>query len=79
MTAHTDADLDTLLKNPREWRATAHYWRAKAREATGDTEGAAEDRALAAEHDKTGWYVELLRGPVEAAGPDEGWAVRDGR
>jgi hypothetical protein len=73
------ADLDTLLKSPREWKATAHYWRAKARAATGDEEGAAADRAASAEHDKTGWYDELLRGTVAMTPDDPDWRIRDGR
>lgn len=73
------ADLDTLLKSPREWKATAHYWRAKARAAIGDEDGAATDRTAAAEHDKTGWYDELLRGTVAMTPDDPSWRIRDGR
>lgn len=73
------ADLDALLKSPHEWRATAHYWRAKARAAAGDTAGADADRADAIAHDDTGWYEELLRGDAPDPAGDPTWRSRDGR
>ncbi len=73
------ADFDDVLKRPGDWKATAHYWRAKARAAKGDTEGADEDRRLAREHDETGWYTELLRPRPEDTAEDADWRYRDGR
>jgi hypothetical protein len=66
------AGFDALLASPGDWASAAHYWRAQARDAAGDTSGAAADRSAARQQDDTGWYSLLLDRP-EAAGRDGRW------
>ena len=71
------AGFDKLLKRPGEEESRALYWRAKARAASGDEEGAQADYLAAASADLTGWYtmVRQPRAPVTG----KAWRIRDGR
>lgn len=50
----------TPLTNRPDWRAAAHYWRAKAHAQLGRANDTENDRALARVHDRFGWYSLLL-------------------
>ena len=69
--------FDKLLEHPGEQKSRALYWRAKARAANGDDEGAKTDFEAAAASDRSGWYT-MVQQPGGNAG-DAAWRVRDGR
>ena len=57
--------LSPLTQRP-DWRAAAHYWRAKANAQLGLPTDTENDRALARVHDRSGWYTLLLDNLPEA-------------
>ncbi|MDP6932491.1 MAG: hypothetical protein QGG40_06215, partial [Myxococcota bacterium] len=73
-----EVDFTELTETGKEWRAAAHYWRAKSREVRGDNQGAASDRELARKLDYTGWYRLLLTSNSNFLESSENWGMRDG-